>query len=143
MDRELIQIEKDYIDWQLSGARLTKQDLDAIFGSNLEHLQKDAELHRFIADQKLQVAKLRQMQNAVKLNKAFDAINSSIDFLHNTVKLGEDKDRMAAALKLVGPVLSLIQSAGTRVIENGAGDADAAVRRNYTILPDTADQGTT
>ena len=122
---EFSEVEKQYIEYKLSGANLSKEELAAKFGGDLPHLESEIKIARYLADFKLKKAKRKNSIDYLCIPELQDLVVVAADIAKRAL-YGEElnQQQVMVALALVKPGISFMTKTaeGNAEIQVGASD---------------------
>lgn len=105
--------QRKYVEYNLSGTKLSDFDLINIFGENgLDNLRSDLPLRRFISELKMEKATRKHLIDDFKTKEMVKIIPLAIKTLVDIMQNGKEHNKLSAAQFVARPAMSYLEKQG-------------------------------
>lgn len=134
---QLSDIEKEYLDYILSGTKLTVQELHAKFGKKqYELLQTNDSIQAIAADKKIEINNKKNIVNRFQAENIVKLYPLAIKTLIETMQNGKEHNKITAALAILKPAITYLEKHGINVanVESEASEKESRAEKIKIVI---------
>lgn len=128
--------QKEYLDYCLNGAKLSRQEEEALFGSDLESLKRNVEIQNIIANHKIEKQARKNIVDKFHAKRLVDLFPIALETLEDVMTSGKEHNRVTAALSVIKPVISYLEKHGINVanVESEASEKESRAEKIKIVI---------